>query len=122
MEFIVGLLSIAALVFTIWRKSAENQRYQDEIVQLQEVVKGMDAALKLKRLQERQDDERAKQDDLAAAERVRAAGSARDAIGFLRSGVRSPGPGPGDQPGASDLPGPEAPDVPGAPGKPVPGE
>lgn len=106
------ILAVSALVWAIWAKARGNQKALDSIERLEQIVRGQEAALKLKREQERLHDQENTTHDLEIAAKIRATRDARAAIGFVQDAYRPTGPGPGD----------DAVSSPEAPGKAEPGK
>lgn len=92
---ILLIVALAGIAWAIWSKARDLQRAHDEIDEMQRVIDGQAAALKLKREQDRLKDERDAQKDHETVEKIRAAGDKSAAIGFLRDSFRPAGPGPG---------------------------
>jgi hypothetical protein len=105
-EVIVGLLLTGLAVYWAFSKGAQLKDAQREINRMEQIVKGQDAALKLKREQERLRDEEAKQRDLVEAEALRRAADSRRIAGFLRDSF---GPKRPSEPGGDPVLSPEAP-------------
>lgn len=92
---ILLVIALAGIAWAVWSKARDLQRAHDEIDEMQRVIDGQAAALKLKREQDRLKDERDAQKDHETVEKIRAAGDKSAAIGFLRDAHRSEAPGPG---------------------------
>lgn len=93
MEFIVGLGLVAVIVLWVWNRAESFKRAQDEIDRLTQTVAGQDAALKLKREQERLRIQKEAQVELEIAAKIRRSRDARAAAEFLRGPEPDSGPG-----------------------------
>lgn len=113
METVLTILLVAFLVAAVWRKAATEQKKVEEVERLNAIVRGQEAALKLKREQTRVRAEQEAQKDAGTAAKIRDAASA---VRFLRES------GPAPAAGSSGVSEPEDPPAAPDPGEQLPGK